>query len=99
MPASASSSMTAAIDSGTSVASACTSVERDAVDGDADVDDSSMRSGDRAVSIDAGSSPAARKYAVTIGLTVIGPAAGASNRVCLGWRAIWRKARASAGVA
>jgi len=97
MPASVSKPMTAAIDSVTSIASTCTSGERDA--GDVDADDSSRRSGGRALSFDdAGASSAARKYAATIGFVVIDPA-DAPDRVGVGCRAIWRKARASAGVA
>jgi hypothetical protein len=99
--------MTSSSDSETSVACPWTSLERDAADGndiaaDGDVDDGDLglRSGDRAISFDdSGASSAARKYAVTIGLTLIDPVADAPDRVCVGCRAISRKARASAGVA
>ncbi len=72
----------------------------DVEDGDVEDGDSSVRSGDSAVLFDdSGASSAARKYAVTIGLTLIDPVIDAPDRVCFGRRAISRKARASAGVA
>ena len=92
--------MTAETDSGTTVASTGTVVERDAVDGDVNVDDVSVRFSLRGLSVDdSGASSAARKYAVTVGLASGDPVGDAGDRVCFGCRAIWRKARASAGVA
>jgi hypothetical protein len=70
------------------------------VDGDVNVDDVSTPSSLRALSFDDSSaSSAARKYAATIGLILSDPVTDAPDRVCVGCRVIWRKARASAGVA